>query len=285
MFMKKNELDYIYIGPDKSGSTWLFNIFKKHKDIFVPNAKDIYFFDRYYTKGIDWYLSFFKDSKSYKSVGEISHDYMFDYAAIQRIKVHYPDIKIFTILRNPFEKIWSQYLFLIRSGITNKPFHVAIKEENELIEKCLYGKYLSIYKNNFNDENFKVFYFEDLQKEPKKFAKEIFDFLDVEFDERIEYYEKTLPASKPNSFLIAKLAKKSAVLLREVGLVNLLGKIKSNKFINKILYKPYTKANKPQMTKDDFALVYPILEKDIKQLEVLLQEDLSHWLNFKGENK
>jgi hypothetical protein len=275
-------LNFIYIGPDKSGSTWLFNVFKQHRDIFVPDAKDIYFFDRYYDKGMKWYLGFFKKAKGNEVVGEISHDYMFDTMAMERIQSHFPDIKIFTILRNPFEKIWSQYLFLIRSGITNKPFKIAIKEEKELIDKCLYAKHLSSYIKNFDQENFKVFYFDDLKNEPKELAKEIFEFLDVVFDENIDYYEKTLPASKPNSFFIAKMAKKSAIFLREIGLVNLLGKIKSNKLINKILYKPYTKENKPKMTQEEFDMVYEVFKDDLEKLEKILNKDFSHWLKFKG---
>lgn len=38
--MKPN---FIFIGPDKSGSSWLYNIFKAHPEIFVPEIKDIYF--------------------------------------------------------------------------------------------------------------------------------------------------------------------------------------------------------------------------------------------------
>jgi len=278
------KLDFIYIGPDKSGSTWLFNIFKQHKKIFVPDAKDIYFFDRYYNKGFKWYENFFKESTQSQIVGEISHDYMFNSEAINKIIKQYPNIKLFTVLRNPFEKIWSQYLFLIRSGVTNKPFKDAIKEHDDLLEKCLYGKYLSMYYN-MESKNIKILLFDDLKKEPKIFAERIFQFLNVGFQENIDYYEKTLPASKPNSFFIAKMAKKSAIILRELGLVNLLGKIKSNKFINKILYKPYTKENKPKMTQEDFEFIYSILLDDIEKLENLIGLDLENWKNHKVKDE
>lgn len=276
---------FIYIGPDKSGSTWLYDIFKMHNNIFVPIAKDIYYFDKYYSKGKKWYEQFFKGSENYHCKGEISHDYMFSLEAMNRIKDDLPDVKLFTILRNPFEKIWSQYLFLIRSGITNKPFNIAIKEESELIEKCLYGKYLSQYINNFHHENFKVFYFEGLREEPKEFAKEIFQYLEVEYQDNLNYYEKSLAASKPNFFYLAKFAKKSAVVLRNLGLINILGMIKSNYIVKKILYKEYEKNEKPRMTKKEFDLVYNILYNDIKLLESVLEKDFSSWLIYKGENE
>ena len=45
----------VYIGPDKAGSTWLFGLLNRHPDVFMTPAKDLYFFDRYYDKGIEWY--------------------------------------------------------------------------------------------------------------------------------------------------------------------------------------------------------------------------------------
>ena len=274
-------ITFLYIGPDKSGSTWLYEIFKQHPQIFVPEIKDIYFFDRYYHKGWNWYLSFFKGSEGYKAVGEISHDYMFSIEAMNRIRNNLPEAKIFTVLRNPFEKVWSHYLFLIRSGITKAPFEVVIKTHPELIEKCLYGKYLSKYIDKFDREKFKIFFYDDLKRNPKEFARSIFDYLGVDFIETIDYNRKSLPASKPRSFYLAKAAKKTANLLRELGFLTLLGKLKRNKYIQTILYKPYNEGEKPEMKKEDFELVYDIFKTDIEILENLLNKKLDHWLIFK----
>jgi len=277
MIIKPN---FLFIGPDKSGSTWLYEIFKQHPQIFVPDIKDTYFFDRYYYKGLEWYFSFFKKGEGYKAIGELSHDYMFSVEAMKRIKNDLPDIKLFAVLRNPFEKIWSQYLFLIRSGLTKDPFEVAIHKYDELIEKCLYSKYLNQYINDFPRDRFKIFYFDDLKENPKNFAKSVFDYLEVDFVDSINYDFKVLPASKPRSFILAKLAKRSAIALRELGLINILGKIKSSKHIQSLLYKPY-RDKKPKMTEEQFKLLYNIFENDIKKLEKIVNKDLSHWLIFK----
>ena len=37
--------NFIFIGTDKSGSTWLYNLFLAADQVYVPDAKDIYFFD------------------------------------------------------------------------------------------------------------------------------------------------------------------------------------------------------------------------------------------------
>jgi len=258
------EINYIYIGTDKSGLTWLYNIFKQHPEIYVPTAKDVYFFDKYYHKGFNWYESFFKDSHNFKIAGEISHDYMFSIEEMYRIK---NDL--------PIEKIWSQYLFLIRSGITKEPFEKAIESVDELIDKCLYGKYLSQYINMFNDEQLKIFYFDDLKKEPKEFANKVFDYLGVSMIDEINYYEKSLPANKLRLFFMAKLAKKSAIVLRELGFVNLLGRIKLNYLIQGMLYIPYDKNSKSKMTKEQFILFILFLKKILNYFKKLLVKTLN----------
>ena len=45
---QQREPNFLYVGAGKSGSTWIFEIFRDHPEIFVPISKDIMFFDRYY---------------------------------------------------------------------------------------------------------------------------------------------------------------------------------------------------------------------------------------------
>ena len=54
--------NFIYIGPDKAGSSWLHEVLIRHEQVFMPDAKDLYFFDRYYDRGVSWYATQFKDA-------------------------------------------------------------------------------------------------------------------------------------------------------------------------------------------------------------------------------
>jgi len=114
-----NKPDFLYIGPDKSGSTWLYSILNAHPQCFVPVLKDIYFFDRYYDKGWNWYSAFFEQTPKNVNVrGELSHDYLFSKLAAERIKSDLPSIKLLSILRNPVDRAYSHYLYLLTTGIT-----------------------------------------------------------------------------------------------------------------------------------------------------------------------
>lgn len=79
--------NFIYIGPDKAGSSWLHEVLLTHHQVFMPPAKDLYFFDRYYDRGLGWYLGQFAGATSDQSVvGEVCQDYLFSSQAPLRIR-------------------------------------------------------------------------------------------------------------------------------------------------------------------------------------------------------
>lgn len=273
--MRKNLPDFIFIGPDKSGSTWLYEQCLAHPLIYVPDAKDLYFFDKNYYKGLNWYNSFFLNSDSCFK-GEISHDYIFSQSAIQRISKHCPHVKIMTILRNPLDKIWSHYLFLKRSGATKLSFEDALFEFPELISKAKYYSGLKSVYNYFPKDQIGIFYFDELELSPSELILKIFSFLEVEHNLNVSVTDNPLPASQPRSYYLAKAVKQMALLLRRLHLENLLGLIKRNKLIKNLLYKSYK--NKPLMCKDTKSRLYQDhFKEEVDNLEALLKVDLSAW--------
>jgi hypothetical protein len=44
--------DFLVIGAQKAGTTWLHHILSSFQDVYVPEAKELHFFDR----GFDWTL-------------------------------------------------------------------------------------------------------------------------------------------------------------------------------------------------------------------------------------
>ncbi len=64
-------IDFVAIGPPKSGTTFLQNILVQHPGIFLSEKKEIQFFNHYYDKGIDWYHKHFQDKQQNEIAGEI----------------------------------------------------------------------------------------------------------------------------------------------------------------------------------------------------------------------
>ncbi|MEW6405335.1 MAG: sulfotransferase domain-containing protein [Chloroflexota bacterium] len=147
-------------------------------------------------------------------MGELSHDYLHSAEAAMRIANHLPGVRLITTLRNPVDRAFSEYLFLIRNGWTKLPFEKAIEKWPELIEKGLYFRHLSTYYQLFERSQIGVFFFNDFISDPENFAKAIFDFLGIPFSNRIDYNKRVLPASKPRNFVVARLIKITAKLAR-----------------------------------------------------------------------
>jgi len=111
--------DFIIIGAMKSGTTTLHNILRQHSQIFLPPEKEIHYFDidKNYTKGLDYYASFFNDAKRYQLIGEITPRYIWNSQIAQRIaKDLGTKTKLIAILRNPADRAFSHY----KMNILNK---------------------------------------------------------------------------------------------------------------------------------------------------------------------
>ena len=54
--------NFLHIGPSKSGSTWLHEVLIGHPEVYLSQAKDLYFFNRYYDRGPGWYRAQFRSA-------------------------------------------------------------------------------------------------------------------------------------------------------------------------------------------------------------------------------
>lgn len=218
-FMKKLP-SVIYVGMPKSGSTWIYELFRSHESVYVPTIKDIYFFNQEYARGLDWYSSFYDSASDGVTCVDISHDYIFCPDAAYRIRNDISDAKIIICFRNPIQKEFSAYLFGQRNGGNDFSFKEGLNNGYLDPSKCLYGKFLQEYLSVFPRDNLLVLFFDDLESDPQGFAKQLFDFIGVEELHDYPYSRKVLPASRPRLKVIAKLIKLVAVVARRMGLLS-----------------------------------------------------------------
>ena len=187
-------------------------------------------------------------------------------------------MKLITCLRHPVERMFSHYLYLIRSGRTRLSFEEAVNQFPELIGNSMYAKHLAVYFKMFPKDNIKVLYFDNLKNDSRAFAAELFDFLKVSFPHDLPYEQKILSASKPRSYVIAKFFKASAKMARYIGFSRLVGQIKRNP-VALWFYIPYRKDTRPSLQPETRIDMQKYFKKDQQELEKLLNVDLSHWYN------
>lgn len=246
--MAIKKVNFLYIGPDKAGSTSIFAYLKAHPSCFVPDFKDIYFFDRYFYKGENWYHSFFKGAKAELAVGEISHDYLFSVDAAERIFHYNPDIKLVAVRRDPVDRSFSHYLYLKRSGMCNVDFWKAIELFPEIIDNSRFDLHLDRYTTRFPADNILVLEFGDFANGSLLFRK-LDNFLGLAPGVGLDLPNQR-KAGRARFFVVAKIVKYFAVFVRDLGFPQIVGAIKHS-FVPRLLYKSFKEEERPHLSEDD----------------------------------
>lgn len=103
---------FLGIGAPKAGSTWLHQLLGSHPHIYVSQTvKEVRYFDDRFTKGDDWYRSFFPGEQRagrYTAVGEISPRYLYCRECPERILKLLNRPRLILILRDTVGRAWSQ---------------------------------------------------------------------------------------------------------------------------------------------------------------------------------
>lgn len=269
--------NFLFIGADKTGSSWLHYVLRQHPHCHVPACKDIYYFDRYYHKGGRWYLRQFGDVPvQARAVGELSHDYLYSDAACERIASDLPRVKLLCCLRDPAERCFSHYLYLRRNGLTQTSFDDALHSQPEILEHSRYARHLAPYLSQ-HGERLLILWFEDLQRDPVAFARRVFGFLDLDLPPGLDLRTPVRSAQRARNALLARALSRGAWLTRKLGFPALVGALKHSP-ATRLLYTDFESGRRPTLGLEQRAAVIARLRPDIEDLQSRLGQDLSAWL-------
>ncbi len=136
--------DFFIVGHAKSGTTALYEMLRPHPQIYMPDAKEPWFFStdmeprfipRRVGRGpqtLEEYLALFAPAPPEQRAGEASSSYLWSRTAAARIAEVAPEAKIIAILREPASFLRSLHLQLLQSHVeVKKDFRTAISLEEE----------------------------------------------------------------------------------------------------------------------------------------------------------
>lgn len=104
-------LDFLGIGAQKAGTTWLYERLRQHPNLRFPGGKEMHFWNRNRSRGLDWYRNEFADAGPQVRQGEITPAYaILPPDTIAELRREYPDLRILYVIRNPIERAWSAAL-------------------------------------------------------------------------------------------------------------------------------------------------------------------------------
>ncbi len=263
--------DFLYLGPAKAGSTWIYDVLSRHPEIFMAPGKGLYFFTTHFDRGLDWYREQFAGAGAAIAVGEVSHTYLASPEACRRIARANPKMKLIVSLREPVERAFSDYLDGVKNGQIEGSFEQAIERHPELLEGSRYAPQLARTLEFFPREQLHVGIFDALSRDPDAFAAALFAFLGVSPRPLAPAQRGAmLPAGRPRSRALAGLAKRASHAARALGLRKLRGRAKTSRLLRGALYRPFEASEKPRISEFTQKRLRREFSDELRALDALL---------------
>jgi hypothetical protein len=202
--------DFLIIGAQKSGTTFLYQLLVQHPHVKPSFAKEVHYFDLNFRKGDNWYRSHFPLQKRNSSpyiTGEASPYYLFHPHAPRRASAVVPDAKLLVLLRNPVDRAYSHYQHQVKrvSGEAREtlPFEEVIEAEEKILpgevgkmlqddsyassghrtrsylSRGIYVDQLLLWSGFFRREQMLVLKSEDLFNDTTNALERVLDFLEI----------------------------------------------------------------------------------------------------------
>lgn len=108
-FLRPRRLpDFLGIGAQKSGTTWLHAQLRDHPDLFLPDEKEVHHFDWNYARPLAEYGAIFEHAGD-RVAGEITPGYaILPPDRIDFVTRIMPEVRLVYLMRDPVERAWSQ---------------------------------------------------------------------------------------------------------------------------------------------------------------------------------
>lgn len=219
--------EIIGAGPGRTGTTWLHRVLAGHVDL-PYGIKETQFFNTFYDKGIEWYEHHFRHATGERKIVEIC-PYFFHPLAYERIKIHIPNCRIITTLRDPVDHSFSAYKLLLHFAWEHGSFDEVLKARPNLGGGKRYALYLKKWFDTFGRENVLVTMYDELRTQPQSYLDRVTDFMGIQriaLAARPEIRDDVHSfASAPRSHRVARRARKVMYWMRghqAYGMINLL---------------------------------------------------------------
>lgn len=293
--------DFLIIGPPKCASTSLHFYLGQHPEIYTSKVKETVFFSRDYQKGIEFYENYFKDAGNAKAIGEATPVYAFLPFVADRIKKHFPEIKLILCFRNPMDRAFSSWLMQKGMGVEKAGFRDAMEmnlkqldyinlegeegvktwmnsignfDEGETrlrtyLQAGFYADIIKSYQKRFNPEQIKVIFLEDMKQDFDGTMQELFRFLQVD-DKFI------VPNKDVANFYFERKGNKISNKIIGVKGTRFIAKRLPKSFKN-IFKRKWKVAETPKISMEDRVWLWEIFKNDVAELERMTGRDLSAW--------
>jgi hypothetical protein len=177
---------FLIIGAMKAGTTSLYHYLRTHPQIYMPDEKEVMFFDARHTwsRGVEWYAQQFAPAPpGAVALGEASTSYT-KFPVVQgvpeRIASVLPGVRLIYVLRHPVDRMRSHYLYLLSRGKERRPIEQAFAEDQAYLDTSRYAMQIEQYLPHLPLDRFLFVDSRDLADRRAETLRTIYRFIGVD---------------------------------------------------------------------------------------------------------
>lgn len=271
------------MGPQRSGTTWVDRYLRSRGDICLPGeVKEVFFFDRNFDRGLDFYKSHFDLESKHKLVMEITATSFDCSEAPERVAQAFgQNIKMICPLRHPITRSYSLYLHYLRYGIVTGTLQEAVQQVPQILDSSRYAEHLQNWSNQFDIKNINFIYQEELESDQNSFVRKLCQGLDIEFQKPSEEVQGRYNITTFSKFgPLAFMAQKTADFLRYYRLYFIINFAKSIGIKKIIFGKERPDAKKDNIPAEDLAWLTKEIGDEAEKFEAFIGQTVLFWKNL-----
>ncbi len=179
-----SRVNLFIIGVNKAGTSWLYYFLDQHPDVFTSEMKELYYFsdERAGPPDLDAYHDHFPFDKNYQYYGEATPMYYRHEATADAIHAYNPDAKVLAIVRDPIQRLLSQYRYHKQLGILDEDTtaeEALDGRDPKLLNDSHYERSLPAFADRFGSHQFKIVSLEAGRDAPERTWNDLLTFLDL----------------------------------------------------------------------------------------------------------
>lgn len=276
-------LDFVGVGPQRNGSTWLHSALERHPQLCLPSGiKETMFFDLHHARGLSWYAGHFSHARPGQLCGEVGPSYFDSDGVANRIRRLNEQCRILINLRNPVEHATSLYRHHLGRGRIRGGFADCAAQMPRIVDSGRYARYVPRWLDAFGPDRVRFVWLQDVQRSPARVLGMICDFLGVpEIPLPVIGREGVNASKRARSAALARINTRVQYWLRARRLYRVVGWAK-RVGADRLLYSE-DPASLGRVTPEDRYRLLETFEPDVEFLERLTGRDLSAWRVLDGQ--
>jgi hypothetical protein len=208
--------DFLVIGAQRAGTTWLHRVLSQHPALWLPPVKELHYFDKldiertilspkerrrlglkrlasldpwlisfwFRARSDEWYASLFRGAQARGLIaGEITPAYAtLDETVLRRIKRMNDKIKLIFVMRDPVDRAWSAVNNAAKKGVDASTVEKSIERAREwgTVARSAYADTIRRLEAVFPASQVHYCFFDDLRDQPEALTSDLLSFLGVE---------------------------------------------------------------------------------------------------------